>query len=112
MLPITALKSIFIPNSSTPVNGFTFHAHRRIACLCVRYIDITIHLLTKSDVSSLLPSSIVVQTGLCRVMSGNLRDRFSHDAVQLSFYVLNCTPVFIYSVRLGLVFLVHQQMSL
>ena len=34
-------------------------------CLCFRYIDSTIPVLPKSEVSSLKPSSVVVQPGLC-----------------------------------------------
>ena len=34
--------------------------------LCFRYIDSTIPLLSKSEISSLYPSSVAVQPGLCR----------------------------------------------
>ena len=34
--------------------------------LCFRYIDSTIPLLSKSQISSLKPSSVAVQPGLCR----------------------------------------------
>ena len=34
--------------------------------LCFRYIDSTIPLLSKSEISSLYPSSVVVQSGLCQ----------------------------------------------
>ena len=34
--------------------------------LCFRYIDCTIPLLPKSRISSLLPSSVAAQLGLCR----------------------------------------------
>ena len=37
--------------------------------LCFRYIDNTIHLLSKSEISSLKPSSVAVQPGLCRARS-------------------------------------------
>ena len=37
--------------------------------LCFRYIDSTIPLLPKFEISSLLPSSIAVQPGLCRTRS-------------------------------------------
>ena len=33
--------------------------------LCFRYIDSTIPLLSKSEISSLQPSSVAVQPGLC-----------------------------------------------
>ena len=37
--------------------------------LCFRYTDTTIPLLLKSEISSLSPSSIAVQPGLCRTWS-------------------------------------------
>ena len=37
--------------------------------LCFRYIDSTIPLLSKSEISSIYPSSVAVQPGLCRTMS-------------------------------------------
>ena len=37
--------------------------------LCFRYTDSTIPLLPKSEFSSLTPSSVVVQPGLCRTLS-------------------------------------------
>ena len=37
--------------------------------LCFRYTDNTIHLLPKSEISSLQPSSVAVQPGLCRTWS-------------------------------------------
>ena len=37
--------------------------------LCFRYTDSTIPLLFKSEISSLLPSSVAVQPGLCRTWS-------------------------------------------
>ena len=38
--------------------------------LCFRYMDSTIRLLSKSQISSLEPSSVTVQPGLCRTWSG------------------------------------------
>ena len=38
-------------------------------CLCFRYIDSTIPLLSKSEISSLKPSSVAVEPGLCRTRS-------------------------------------------
>ena len=38
-------------------------------CLCFRYTDSTIPLLSKSEMSSLRPSSVAVQPGLCRTKS-------------------------------------------
>ena len=37
--------------------------------LCFRYIDSTIPLLSKSEISSLWSSSVAVQPGLCRTRS-------------------------------------------
>ena len=37
--------------------------------LCFRYTDSTIPLLSKSKISSLKPSSVLVQRGLCRTCS-------------------------------------------
>ena len=37
--------------------------------LCFRYRDSTIPLLSKSEISSLKPSSVAVQPGLCRTWS-------------------------------------------
>ena len=37
--------------------------------LCFRYTDSTIPLLSKSEISSLQPSSVAVQPGLCRTWS-------------------------------------------
>ena len=37
--------------------------------LCFRYVDSMIPLLSKSEISSLWPSSVAVQPGLCRARS-------------------------------------------
>ena len=44
--------------------------------LCFRYTDCTIPLLPKSEISSLLPSSVVVQPGLCQTWSENPKTGF------------------------------------
>ena len=44
--------------------------------LCFRYIDSTIPLLSKSEISSLWPSSVVVQLGLCRTWSETQKTGF------------------------------------
>ena len=44
--------------------------------LCFRYTDSTIPLLPKSEISSLYPSSVAVQPGLCRTWSDNLKTGF------------------------------------
>ena len=45
--------------------------------LCFRYIDSTIPLLSKSEMSSLWPSSAAVQPGLCRTTSETRTSVFS-----------------------------------
>ena len=50
--------------------------------LCFRYIDSTIPLLPKSEISSLLPSSVALQSCLCR--TSNPEDALSHDMAQIS----------------------------
>ena len=44
--------------------------------LCFHYIDSTIPLLPKSKISSLLPSSVAVQPGLCRTWLETLKACF------------------------------------
>ena len=44
--------------------------------LCFRYIDSTIPLLPKSEMSSLLPFSVDVQPGLCRTWLETLKTGF------------------------------------
>ena len=44
--------------------------------LCFRYIDSTIPRLPKSEISSLSPSSVTVQFGLCRTWSETLKTGF------------------------------------
>ena len=53
--------------------------------LCFRYSDSTIPLLPTSEISSLLPSSVVVQPGLCRTWwetpkTGFLTTRLNYQA--------------------------------
>ena len=50
--------------------------------LCFRYIESTIRLLPKSEISSLLPSSAAIHPGLCRTRLETPEDRFSHDVAQ------------------------------
>ena len=47
-------------------------------CLCFRYTDSTIPLLSKSKISSFLPSSVTVQHGLCRTWSEHKLLVFTH----------------------------------
>ena len=50
--------------------------------LCFRYIDSTIPLLSKSEISSIKPSSGAVKPGLCRTRSETRRLVF-HDVAQI-----------------------------
>ena len=45
-------------------------------------IESTIPLLSKSKISSLEPSSVAAQPGLCRTWS-DTKDRFSHNTAQI-----------------------------
>ena len=45
-------------------------------CLCFRYMDSTISLLPKSEISSFLPSSESVQASLCRTRSETPKNGF------------------------------------
>ena len=59
--------------------------------LCFRYIDSTIPLLSKSEISSLWQSCVAVQPGLCRI-GRKPECWFSHDADHfacLSYYELH-----------------------
>ena len=51
--------------------------------LCFRYIDSTIPLVPKYEISILQPSSVVVQPGLCRTWSETPEDRFSHNEAHI-----------------------------
>ena len=44
--------------------------------LCFRYLDSTIPLLSKFEISSLEPSSVTVQPGLCHTWSETLKTSF------------------------------------
>ena len=60
--------------------------------LCFRYIDSSIPLLSKSEVLSLYPSSVTVQSGFCRTWSeipktGFLTQRLNYNEV---FLLLLC----------------------
>ena len=48
--------------------------------LCFRFMDGKIPLLSKSEISSLWPSSVAAQPGLCRTWPETPEDRFSCDA--------------------------------
>ena len=44
--------------------------------ICIRYTDSTIPLLLKSEISSPLPSSVIVQPGLCQTWSETQKTGF------------------------------------
>ena len=52
--------------------------------LCFRFTDSAIPLLLKSEISSLHPSSVVVQTGLCRAWSETPKTGFLTTRLILS----------------------------
>ena len=52
--------------------------------LCFRYTDSTIPLLSKSKISSLLPSCVAVQPGLCRTRSKTPKTGFLTTRLKLS----------------------------
>ena len=72
----------------------------RIKCaadqrLCFRYTDIKIPLLSKSEISSLKPSSVAIQPGLCRTWSeypktGFLTTRLNYGCFPLWFRGRDC----------------------
>ena len=53
--------------------------------LCFRYTDSTIPLLPKSEISSLYPSSVAVQPGLCRTRSETPKTGFLRTRLILTF---------------------------
>ena len=57
--------------------------------LCFRYTDSTIPLLSKSEISSLKASSVVVQPGLCQTWSDTPKTNFLMTRSQL---LLTITP--------------------
>ena len=62
--------------------------------LCFRYTDSTISLLSKSKISSLNPSSVLVQPSLYRTWSENPEDWFSRVAAHIQeFSFFQCKRV-------------------
>ena len=55
--------------------------------LCFRFIDCTIPLLPKSKISSLYPSSMAVQSGLCGTRSKTLKTIFSQRGSNINRYL-------------------------
>ena len=53
--------------------------------LCFHYIDSIIPVLSKSEISSLQPSSVVVQPGLCRTWSETLKMGFLETRLTLRY---------------------------
>ena len=53
--------------------------------LCIRYLDSTVPLLSKSEISSLYPSSVAAQSGLCRTRSETRMLVFSRRGSNVSF---------------------------
>ena len=56
-------------------------------CLCFRYMGSTNPLLPKSEISSLKPSSMAVQPGLCRTWS-KTRIPVSHNEADISLFLI------------------------
>ena len=54
--------------------------------LYFRYIDSTIPLLPKSEISSISPSSVVVHPAVCVRFGCEHKDRFSCDVANVSAY--------------------------
>ena len=61
--------------------------------LCFRYIDSTIPLLSKSEISSLLPFSVAVQPGLCRTRSQTRMLFFSRRGSNTLLFWYTCISV-------------------
>ena len=60
---------------------------------CFRYIDTTIPLLSKSEISSLLPSSVAVQPGLYRTLSKTSKTGFLTTRLKYSMGINQRTTV-------------------
>ena len=69
--------------------------------LCFRYIDITIPLLSEYKISSLYPSSVGVQPGLCRTWSEIPRTAFLTTRLIYTMYI--------YSRKMDFTFLIFAQ---
>ena len=59
--------------------------------LCFPYADSTMPLLPTSEISSLQPSSIGIQPGLCGTLPENPEDRFSHNEARYTFIISDQT---------------------
>ena len=58
--------------------------------LCFRYTDSTIPLFPKSEISSLYPASVAVQSGLCRTRSETRTFVFSRRGSNVFVSVVRC----------------------
>ena len=66
--------------------------------LCFRYIDSAMTLLPKSDISSLFPSSVVVQPGLCLICSTTPNTNFlTRDSKKQILYYGNVSVLIKFS---------------
>ena len=59
--------------------------------LCFRHTDSTIPLQPKSEISSLYPSSVTAQLGLCRTWSETPKTGFLTTRLKSSMYGVNIT---------------------
>ena len=55
--------------------------------LCFHYIDSTIPLLSKSEISSLLPSSVIAQLGLCQTWLETSKTGFHSSNIKVKSVV-------------------------
>ena len=60
----------------------------RSYCICFRYVDSTIPLLSKSKISRLQPSSVFVQLGLCQTWSETTFLVFPRDG-SITYYKIS-----------------------
>ena len=68
--------------------------------LCFRYTDSTIPLLPLSEISSLLPSSVAVQPGLCRTWSELPKTGFLTTKLNLNSISSQKTQIDLLSLRI------------
>ena len=59
--------------------------------LCCRYTDTTIPILHKYEISSLQPSCVVVQPGLCRTWSETPKTGFLTTRLNYVYVEIRCT---------------------
>ena len=78
--------------------------------LCFRYMDSTIPLLSKSEISILQPSSVAVQPGLCRTWSETLKTGFLTSRLKWNIRVFTaklCLFVWVEALRPSQEFFSH-----